>query len=141
LHQSAAWIALASSCLAWLFDAMDSQIFTLILFPSISELIKSTDVGRVAKIGGAIVFCKFLGWGAGGIFFGVVADRVGRARAMLFTVLIYSIFTALCGLAQTWWTLAGLQALAGFGMSGEWSAGQPWSPKPGQNVAVPRPRS
>jgi MFS family permease len=111
-----AWVALASAGLAWLFDAMDLQIFTLILFPCVSDLIGSTDSGRVAAIGGTIVACKLFAWGIGGIVFGVVADHIGRARTMLVTVLVYSSFTALSGLAQSWPQLAAIQALAGIGM-------------------------
>jgi MFS family permease len=117
------WLPLISAGLAWLFDATDLQIFTVVLFPSVSALIGSTDSGRVAGIGGIIVACKLLSWGVGGIVFGVVADRVGRARTMLITVLIYSAFTGLSALAQTWWQLAVLQALAGIGLGGEWAAG------------------
>jgi len=121
--QWTAWLALFSAGLAWLFDAMDFQIFTLILFPSISDLIKSTDPGRVAASGGAVIACKMLGWGVGGIAFGVLADRMGRARTMLMTVTIYAAFTGVSGLARSVGQLAALQALAGIGMGGEWAAG------------------
>ncbi|MBV8457452.1 MAG: MFS transporter, partial [Acetobacteraceae bacterium] len=121
--RAAACIALASASLAWLFDAMDLQLFTLVLFPSISSLIHSTNPGRVAATGGLIAAGKFFAWGLGGIAFGVVADRTGRARTMVATVIIYATFTGLSGLAQTWWQLAALQALAGIGMGGEWAAG------------------
>jgi MFS family permease len=118
-----AWIALASAGLAWLFDAMDLQLFTLILFPSVSALIGSTNSGQVAATGGVIIASKLCAWGLGGIVFGIVADRVGRARTMLMTVVLYATFTGLSGLAQTWWQLAMLKAAAGFGMGGEWAAG------------------
>jgi MFS family permease len=117
------WASLASACLAWMFDAMDLTIFTLILVPSVGELIGSTDPGLVAHTGGFILACKLLAWGAGGIAFGVVTDRIGRARTMAITVMIYSIFTGLSGLAQSAWQLALLQALAGIGIGGEWAAG------------------
>jgi MFS family permease len=80
-------------------------------------------VGLVAYTGGSILACKLFAWGLGGIVFGVVADRIGRSRTMIVTVLIYSIFTGLSGLAQNWWQLAILQALAGIGIGGEWAAG------------------
>ena len=118
-----AWLALASAGLAWMFDAMDFLLFTLVLFPTISELIGSSNPGQVAAVGGIVVSCKILAWGVGGIIFGVLADRVGRARTMLVTVLIYALFTGLCSLAQSWWQLAALQALAGLGLGGEWAAG------------------
>jgi MFS family permease len=118
-----AWLALISAGLAWMFDSMDLQIVTLVLFPAVSSLIGSTDSGRVAAAGGVIITCKVLAWGVGGIVFGVVTDRIGRARTMIVTVVIYSVFTGLSGFAQTWWQLALLQALAGFGIGGEWAAG------------------
>lgn len=52
-----------------------------------------------------------------------MADRIGRTRTMVITVLIYAVFTGLSGLAQSWQQLAVLQAIAGFGIGGEWAAG------------------
>ena len=62
-------------------------------------------VNNRIKFAGLIQRIKFLGvkifaWGIGGIVFGVVADRIGRAKTMIVTVLIYSVFTGLSGLAQ-----------------------------------------
>jgi MFS family permease len=120
---SVAWLALASACLGWMFDAMDLQIFTLILFPSVRELTGATSPAAVAATGGVIVAIKLFCWGLGGIAFGLVADRIGRSVTMIVTVLIYSVFTGLSGLAQNWWQLAALQAIAGIGIGGEWAAG------------------
>jgi MFS family permease len=106
-----------------MFDAMDLQIFTLVLFPSVSDLIGSANPAAVAYTGGIIVGWKLLALGLGGIAFGVAADRIGRAKTMILTVLIYSVFTGLSGLAQSWWQLAILQAVAGIGIGGEWAAG------------------
>jgi len=117
------WISFASACLAWMFDAMDLTIFTLVLFPSVSELIGSADPGLVASKGGLILASKLLAWGVGGIAFGVLTDRFGRAQTMVITVAIYSVFTGLSGLAQNWWQLLILQAIAGIGIGGEWAAG------------------
>ena len=57
-----AWLSFLSACLAWMFDAMDLTIFTLVLFPSVSELIGSADPGPVASTGGLILACKLLAW-------------------------------------------------------------------------------
>jgi MFS family permease len=118
-----AWASLLSACLGWMFDAFDMQLFTVILFPSVSELIGSNNPGVIAYTGGIIMAAKLIAWGLGGIVFGVIADRIGRSRAMIFTVLIYSIFCGLSALAQTWWQLALLQMLSGIGIGGEWAAG------------------
>src|SRR5215471_14979419 len=121
---SSAWAAVVSACAAaWTFDAMDLQIFTLVLFPSVSELAGSENPGVVAYTGGIIVAWKLAALGIGGVAFGIVADRIGRARTMIATVLIYSVFTGLSGFAQSLWQLAILQALAGIGIGGEWAAG------------------
>jgi MFS family permease len=122
-RQQIIWLSFGSACLAWLFDAMDLTIFILVIVPSVSEFIGSNDPAAVAYTGGLILACKLLAWGVGGIAFGVVADRSGRAKCMMITVLIYSVFTGLSGLAQTWWQLLIFQALAGIGIGGEWAAG------------------
>jgi len=122
-ESSGAWAAVVSACAAWTFDAMDLQIFTLVLFPSVSELVGSENPGVVAYTGGVIVAWKLAALGLGGVAFGIVADRIGRAKTMMATVLIYSVFTGLSGFAQSLWQLAILQALAGIGIGGEWAAG------------------
>lgn len=118
-----AWLALGSACLGWMFDSMDLNLFTLILFPTVSDLIGSSNPGSVAAVGGTIVAIKLFAWGLGGILFGVVADRIGRSRTMIITILIYAVFTGLSGLARNWTELAVLQAIAGVGIGGEWAAG------------------
>src|SRR5262249_50718377 len=100
-----------------------SHDFLLVLYPSVSELIGSNDPGQVAAYGGAALACKLVAWGLGGIAFGIVADRIGRARTMVVTVLVYSLFTGLSGLAQDFGQLVLLQSLAGIGIGGEWAAG------------------
>ncbi len=117
------WLVLWSAFLGWLFDSMDLNLFTLVLFPSVAQLLKTSNPGAIAEIGGYIVGVKLFCWGIGGIVFGVLADRIGRARTMVITVIMYAGFTGLSGLAQSWQQLAILQALAGFGIGGEWSAG------------------
>src|SRR5262249_14421920 len=62
---------------------------------------------------------------AGGIAFGVLADRIGRKRALMAAVLIYSVFTAACGFAQTAVQLAVFRILLGVGVGGEWATGAP----------------
>ncbi len=116
-----AWLALASGFLGWMFNSMDINIFTMVLFPSMRELVGSTNPAVIAQAGGLIVGLKLAAWGIGGIMFGVVADRIGRSRTLVITILIYCAFTGLSGLAQSWWQLAILQTIAGIGIGGEWA--------------------
>jgi MFS family permease len=117
------WLCLFSAFAGWMFDSMDLNLFTLVLYPSVASLTKLTSPAEIARYGGYIMAIKLLCWGMGGILFGVVADRIGRSRTMVITIVIYAVFTGLSGLAQDWIQLAALQAIAGFGIGGEWAAG------------------
>src|SRR5262249_50257490 len=64
-----------------------------------------------------------LGAAAGGLVFGWLGDRLGRVRAMVFSVLTYALFTGLCGAAKAPWQLAVLRFTSSLGMGGEWSLG------------------
>ncbi len=119
----AAKLALLSGFLGWMFDSMDLNLFTLVLVPTIKELTGAATPSAIASAGGIVVGLKIFGWGLGGVIFGVVADRIGRSRTLVLTILIYSVFTALCGFVQNFWQLAVLQTLAGIGIGGEWAAG------------------
>jgi SHS family sialic acid transporter-like MFS transporter len=90
--------------------------------------------GQVGLWNGRIVAAFLVGAAIGGWFFGWLGDRLGRVRAMVFSVLTYAVFTGLCGLAQDVYQLAGLRFLAALGMGGEWSLGvalvmESWAPR------------
>ncbi|WP_405935003.1 MFS transporter [Streptomyces longwoodensis] len=59
----------------------------------------------------------------GGALAGVVADRIGRVRALMITVVTYAFFTVACGFAPTYETLLAFRALQGLGFGGEWAVG------------------
>src|SRR6202044_1219070 len=64
-----------------------------------------------------------IGWGTGGLAFGVLGDRIGRARTMLWTILIYSLFTGLSALSVGFWDFAFYRFLTGLGVGGEFAVG------------------
>ena len=64
-----------------------------------------------------------IGWALGGLIFGPIADRYGRAKTMAITILVYATFTGLCGIAGSWQELAFYRFLTGLGIGGEWAAG------------------
>ncbi|MFF8728745.1 MFS transporter [Streptomyces sp. NPDC015171] len=59
----------------------------------------------------------------GGAVAGVIADRFGRVRALMITVVTYAVFTVACGFAPTYETLLVFRALQGLGFGGEWAVG------------------
>lgn len=109
--------ALIAASLGWALDAFDVMLFSLTLSAVIAEL------GLTKTQAGALGSITLLGGAAGGLIFGHVADRYGRTRAMMASVLLYSVFTAACGLSQTFWQFAVFRALLGLGMGGEWASG------------------
>ena len=116
-------LVLLSAFLGWMFDSMDLNVFTLILFPCIKELIQSNNPAEIAKIGSIVIAIKLFAWGIGGVLFGVAADKYGRAKIMALTIVIYALFTGLSAFATSWPMLALFQGLAGIGIGGEWAAG------------------
>ena len=109
--------ALVAASMGWALDAFDVMLFSLVLASVIAEL------GLTKAQAGALGSVTLLGGAAGGLIFGHIADRFGRTRAMIASVLLYSVFTAACGLSQTLWQFAIFRALLGLGMGGEWASG------------------
>lgn len=112
----------------WMLDGFDSSMYAYILVSALSELLPASGIeASRANIGlyGGILFSIFmLGW-ACSMFWGWAADRYGRVRMMCWTVLVYSLFTALCGLSTGVAMFAIFRFIAGFGIGGEWAAGTP----------------
>ena len=110
----------------WALDGMDSFIYALVLVPALTELLPASGIDVTpANIGyyGSILFALFLfGWGTSMIW-GPISDRIGRVRALMLTILCYSLFTFLCGFVTNIWQLAVLRMLCGIGIGGEQPVG------------------
>lgn len=107
-------------------DGMDSFILSLVLVPALREVLPNSGIAATtANVGyyGGLLFALFMvGWGTA-LVWGPVADRFGRARTLMFTILWFSVFTLLAALSHTVWSLAVFRFLAGVGIGGEWSIG------------------
>jgi len=114
------WFVLIVASLGWLFDTMDQQLFILSRTPALKELLGLDDVSQYTGYATAIFM---LGWATGGLLFGMLGDRWGRARTMLLTIIIYSVFTGLSALSVTWWDFSAYRFLTGMGVGGEFAAG------------------
>jgi len=110
--------------MGWVFDSMDSTLYVLVLTPALKGLLGSgATEAAIAQHGGWILSIFLIGWAAGGVLFGVLADRIGRTRALVWTILIYATFTGLAAVSRTWWQLAAFRFLTALGVGGEWAAG------------------
>jgi MFS family permease len=117
------WRVLICACLGWALDIMDGYLYAIILFPAMSDLLGTSESPVIGWYGGIVLSIFMIGWALGGLIFGPIADRYGRARTMAVTILIYAGFTGLCATAGTWQELAFYRFMTGLGIGGEWSAG------------------
>jgi MFS family permease len=128
-----------------LFDGFEMGVFPLVARPALVDMLdlkadadrmrdeslsdterseaKAAVDGPVRKWNGILNAVFLVGAALGGLVFGWLGDRFGRVRAMMFSVLTYSLFTGGCGLVNAPWQLAGFRFLAALGMGGEWSLG------------------
>jgi MFS family permease len=117
------WRVLICACLGWALDIMDGYLYAIILFPAMSDLLGTTENAVIGLYGGVVLSIFMIGWALGGLIFGPIADRYGRAKTMAITILVYASFTGLCGIAGSWQELAVYRFLTGIGIGGEWAAG------------------
>jgi MFS family permease len=111
--------AFVAASLGWMLDSFDVMLYAMV----VAALVEDPSLHLSLPIAGLLNSVTLLASAAGGIAFGVFADRVGRKRALMASVLMYSLFTALCGLAQTALQLAVFRLFLGLGMGGEWASG------------------
>ncbi|HAV62291.1 MAG TPA: MFS transporter [Verrucomicrobiales bacterium] len=115
------WFVLIVAALGWLFDCLDQQIFLLARVPAMKALL---DPGQnINEFSGYATAIFLIGWAVGGLFFGVLGDRIGRAKTMLITILLYSVFTGLSALSTGFWDFALYRFLTGLGVGGEFAVG------------------
>jgi len=109
--------SLLAAALGWMLDSFDVMLYAMVL----AYLMK--DLGMTKATAGLMGSVTLVASAAGGVIFGVVADRLGRTKALRASILIYSVFTAACGLASSVPMLAVFRVFLGLGMGGEWASG------------------
>jgi MFS family permease len=119
------WKSGIAAWLGWLFDGLDMHLYILVAAPFVAVLLgaSSEKDPRVGYYSSWIQAAFLIGWALGGGFFGRIADRLGRSRALTMTILTYALFTGMSFFAQTWWQLLIFRFLAALGIGGEWAVG------------------
>jgi len=110
------WFVFIVASLAWLFDCLDQQLFLLARNSAMKALLPP-DMDPI-KYGGYATSIFVAGWATGGLIFGSVGDRIGRAKTLTLTVLIYSVCTGLSAFSQGWIDFAIYRFLTGLGVGG-----------------------
>ena len=115
------WLVVIIASAGWLFDCMDQRLFILGRESALRELMPGDPSAIRTHIGYATT-SMILGWATGGIIFGMMSDKIGRVKTMVFTLLVYSGFTGLSGMATTWVDFTLYRFLAGIGIGGMFGA-------------------
>jgi MFS family permease len=116
------WLVLVIACLGWIFDVFEGQIFAVFKTPALADLLGVSEQDPLVDWFGNVGFASFLiGGAAGGLLFGVLADRFGRRQMMVWSILTYSIFSGLHYFAQNPWHIVMLRFLVAMGVAGEWA--------------------
>src|SRR5882762_4776504 len=109
--------SLIAGGLGWMLDAMDVMLYSLVLTYLIREF------GMDTRTAGFLNSLTLVASAIGGFLFGILADRIGRTRALMASILVYSFASAACGFSHTIPQLATFRFLLGLGMGGEWTTG------------------
>ena len=122
------WTVLFAAWLGWGFDVFDGFLFNYVAPNAVPTLLGLEIGSPEAKQAtlywtGVLTSVLLLGWAAGGILFGMVADRIGRTRTLMLTMTLYALGTAACAFAPNIAVLAFFRLVASLGIGGEWAAG------------------
>src|SRR6202140_4780804 len=108
---------LLAAAMGWALDAFDAMLFSLVL------ALLMRDLGMSKTTAGLLGTLTLLASGIGGVLFGILADRIGRKRALMASILTYSVCSFASGLATSIAMLAAARFCLGLGMGGEWNTG------------------
>jgi MFS family permease len=108
---------LLAAALGWALDAFDAMLYALVL------ALLMRDLGMSKTTAGLLGTLTLLASGLGGVLFGFLADRIGRKRALMASILTYSVCSFASGLATSVAMLAAARFVLGLGMGGEWNTG------------------
>ncbi len=122
------WTVILAAWLGWGFDVFDGLLFNYVApncVPTLLGLEIGSAAGKAATLQwtGILTSVLLIGWAVGGVLFGKVADRIGRTKTLLLTMLLYSIGTAACAFAPNIWVLLVCRVVSSLGIGGEWAAG------------------
>src|SRR5215470_8756217 len=106
-----------AAALGWMLDAFDAMLYALVL----AHVMR--DLGMTKATAGLLNSLTLVASGIGGVGFGFIADRIGRKRALMLSIVTYSVCSFASGLSTSVAMLAGFRFILGLGMGGEWNTG------------------
>ncbi|MEZ5305007.1 MAG: MFS transporter [Verrucomicrobiales bacterium] len=116
------WLVLIIASAGWVFDVYEGQIFVANMNEAMAALLPDgTGKGTMQSWNNYALAAFLVGGAVGGVFFGWLSDRIGRAKTLAYTILMYSVFTCLTAFATDAWQLLALRFVVAIGVGGEWA--------------------
>ena len=118
------WFALSTAALGWMFDCMAQQLFSIARKPAVHDLLgRGATDAAVSEQAGYSTMILMIGWAIGGVVFGILGDRLGRAKTMTLTILLYSLFTGMSFFAGSLLEFNIYRFLCSLGVGGQFAVG------------------
>lgn len=115
--------ALIASWLGWMFDGYETYALVLVMGSAVHQFLPSDRLPRASVYIGGLLAATMLGWAAGGVAAGILADYFGRRRTLTFSILCYAVFSGLAATSWDYWSLLVFRFLTGLGLGAEWGPG------------------
>jgi MFS family permease len=109
--------------LGWMFDGYETFATVLVAAFIVNDLVGPGASAAHPLYVGGILAATLVAWAVGGLLSGVLADRFGRRRVMMVSILWYAVFAGLTALAPSYALLIVLRFITGIGMGAEWGGG------------------
>jgi MFS family permease len=119
----ASFSALIASWLGWMFDGYETYALVLVMGSAVHQLLPSDRLPRASVYVGGLLAATMLGWAAGGVTAGILADYFGRRRTLMLSILCYAVFSGLAAVSWDYWSLLLFRFLTGLGLGAEWGPG------------------
>jgi|SRR5215469_237853 len=119
----ASWRALAASWMGWMFDGYESYALVLVMALAVGELLPPDKLPKASVYIGGLLAVTLIGWAAGGLAAGVLADYIGRRRTLMLSILWYAVFAGLTALSWNYWSFLVFRFATGLGLGAEWGPG------------------
>lgn len=117
------WFVFVVCCMAWDLDCLDQQLFVLARTPALSTLVgEPANSPKIVELGGYATAVFMIGWAIGGIFFGILGDRLGRVKTLTITIGLYALFTGLSAFSTNQYDFMAYRLLTGLGVGGAFAA-------------------
>ncbi|MGD1031473.1 MAG: MFS transporter [Opitutaceae bacterium] len=110
------WFVFVAASLAWFFDTLDQQMFNLGRDGAVEQLLSNP--AKATEFASYTTSFLLIGWAIGGLIFGALGDRFGRARILAITLLIYSVGTGASAFVSSYWQFCACLLFTGLGVGG-----------------------